>query len=591
MYKIICHCRARICKQAARGRFDDCDIDYMFFYDIINYIKLYAEYAHYGANMKRNSMCPFCFIKQLFMPKKPTSVKPAFDDYDSGVALTPPMGWSSWNTFKNRINEKLIIDTAKAMKDNGLLDAGYKYINLDDCWQSSMRDSNGELVGDYETFPNGIPYLVNEINKLGFKLGAYTSNGTLTCEDLPASLGRENFDAYTLAKWGIEYFKYDFCHNIQISQYAPLVYSISISQFDGHPIEYSVHNATLSGLARFMRDTSLPSGSYVSGLDRNLGAICFNNIEADEDGEYVLTVNIKKRGRFEKYLIAKVNDADEYEIEFPPQKKFNVTARFQTVVRLKAGKNSIKLFNPITSKCDSEMYQYRRMGYALKNAAERVANESGTKIKPIVFSICEWGWGKPYNWGAKAGNLWRTTPDIRPWWYWIKMIYEHNVKLYKYASVGHWNDPDMLEVGNGNLSYNQNVSHFSVWCMMNAPLILGNDLRKLNEQVKQIITNKALIAINQDSLGKQAKRVKRGTVDVLAKPLKDGSVAICFFNKSAHGASASFDINKLADDKYVCLVKKQQYTACEQWSGETVETSGKLSVKLEKHQSKVFIIK
>ena len=541
--------------------------------------------------MKRNNMCPFCYIKSLFKKKKPTSVNPELDDYDNGVALTPPMGWSSWNTFKNRINEKLILDTAKAMKDNGLIEAGYKYLNLDDCWQSSLRDENGELVGDYETFPNGIASIAKQVNAMGLKLGAYTSNGTLTCEDLPASLGREQFDAYTLAKWGVEYFKYDYCHHIPISRYAPLVYSISISQFDFHPIEYSVHNAVLSGLARFMTDTRLPSGSYVSGLDANQGRITYNNIEVDEDGKYVLTINIKKKGAYEKYLIAKVNDGEEYEILFPPQKHFNLTARFQVIVDLKAGKNKVELFNPITSKADSEMYQYRRMGKALKVATARVAKERNQEEKPIVFSICEWGWGKPYNWGAKAGNLWRTTPDINPWWFWIKIIYEHTVKLYKYASKGHYNDPDMLEVGNGKLTYNQNVSHFSLWCMMNAPLILGNDLRNMSEQVKSIVTNRNMIAINQDPLAKQAKRVKKGVVDVLAKPLADGSVAVCFFNKSSHGAKAKFDLNSLADDKYVALQKQTEYTAKEQWSGEKLTTNGTISVSLEKCQSKVYIVK
>ncbi len=541
--------------------------------------------------MKRNNMCPFCYIKSLFQKKRPSSVNPELDDYDNGVALTPPMGWSSWNTFKNRINEKLILDTAKAMKDNGLVEAGYKYINLDDCWQSSLRDENGELVGDYETFPNGIASIAKQVNAMGLKLGAYTSNGTLTCEDLPASLGREQFDAYTLAKWGVEYFKYDYCHHIPISRYAPLVYSISISQFDFHPIEYSVHNAVLSGLARFMTDTRLPSGSYVSGLDANQGRITYNNIEIDEDGKYVLTINIKKKGAYEKYLIAKVNDGEEYEILFPPQKHFNLTARFQVIVNLKAGKNKIELFNPITSNADSEMYQYRRMGKALKVATARVAKERNQEEKPIVFSICEWGWGKPYNWGAKAGNLWRTTPDINPWWFWIKIIYEHTVKLYKYASKGHYNDPDMLEVGNGKLTYNQNVSHFSLWCMMNAPLILGNDLRNMSEQVKSIVTNRNMIAINQDPLAKQAKRVKKGVVDVLAKPLADGSVAVCFFNKSSHGAKAKFDLNTLADDKYVALQKQTEYTAKEQWSGEKLTTSGTISVSLEKCQSKVYIVK
>ena len=541
--------------------------------------------------MKRNNMCPFCYIKSLFQKKKPTSVNPELDDYDNGVALTPPMGWSSWNTFRNRINEKLILDTAKAMKDNGLIEAGYKYINLDDCWQSSLRDENGELVGDYETFPSGIANLAKQVNAMGLKLGAYTSNGTLTCEDLPASLGREQYDAYTLAKWGVEYFKYDYCHHIPISRYAPLVYSISVSQFDSHPMEYSVHNAVLSGLARFMTDTKLPSGSYVSGLDANQGRITYNNVEVDEDGKYVLTINIKKKGSYEKYLIAKVNDGEEYEILFPPQKHYNLTARFQVIVNLNAGKNKIELFNPVTSNADSEMYQYRRMGKALKDATARVAKERKQAEKPIVFSICEWGWGKPYNWGAKAGNLWRTTPDIRPWWIWIKLIYEHTVKLYKYASKGHYNDPDMLEVGNGKLTYNQNVSHFSLWCMMNAPLILGNDLRNMSEQVKSIVTNKNIIAINQDPLAKQAKRVKKGVVDVLAKPLADGSVAVCFFNKSSHSAKAKFDLNSLADDKYVALQKQSEYTAKEQWSGEKLTTNGTISVSLEKCQSKVYIVK
>ncbi len=541
--------------------------------------------------MKRNNMCPFCYIRSLFIKKKPTSVQPSLPDYSNGVALIPPMGWSSWNTFRNRINEKLILETAQAMKDNGLIEAGYKYINLDDCWQSSLRDENGELTGDYETFPNGIESLAKKVNAMGLKLGAYTSNGTLTCEDLPASLGRERYDAYTLAKWGIEYFKYDYCHHIPISKYAPLVYSISVSQFDGHPIEYSVHNAVLSGLARYMTDTKLPSGSYVSGLDANLGKITYNNIEVDEDGEYVLTINIKKHGSYEKYLIAKINDDKEYEILFPPQKRFNVTARFQVLVTLKAGKNKIELFNPVTNNADSEMYQYIRMGKALKDATERVAKERKQKEKPIVFSICEWGWGKPYNWGAKAGNLWRTTPDIRPWWWWIKLIYEHTVKLYKYSSKGHYNDPDMLEVGNGKLTYNQNVSHFSLWCMMNAPLILGNDLRNMSDAVKSIVTNKNLIAINQDSLAKQAKRVRKGTVDVLAKPLADGSTAVCFFNKSSHAKSCKFDLNTLVKDEYVAMKKKDEYSVQEQWSNQSSVTSGTLSAVLEKHQTKVFVIK
>lgn len=541
--------------------------------------------------MKRNKTCPFCYIRRLFTGNPCASVKPKLSDYDNGAKTTPPMGWSSWNTFRNRIDENMILETARAMKDNGLIDAGYIHLNLDDNWHSSMRDANGDLQGDLQTFPHGIKRLAEEVNAMGLKLGAYTSNGTLTCEDLPASLGRERADAYTLARWGIEYFKYDFCHNIPISQYAPLIYSIAVSKFDGNVTEYSVHNAVLGGLARFMTDKALPTGGYVSGLDRHYGDITYRNIQADEDGEYVLSVNVKKYGRYEKYLRVQVNDGEEYEIDFPPQKTPNLTGRFQTVVRLKAGKNKIKLYNPVTCKADSEMYQYLRMGNALKSAAARVAEENGTEIKPITFSICEWGWGKPYNWGAKAGNLWRTTPDIRPWWWWIKLIYNHTVKLYKYSSAGHFNDPDMLEVGNGKLTYDQNVSHFSLWCMMNSPLILGNDLRSMSEGVKRIITNKNLIAINQDALAKQAKRVKRGAIDVLAKPLADGGTAICFFNKTSHSAGISYNLNKLCSDDYVSLKAASSYALCDQWTGETLNTNGKLKLKLKKYQCKVYIIK
>ena len=133
------------------------------------------------------------------------------------------------------------------------------------------------------------------------------------------------------------------------------------------------------------------------------------------------------------------------------------------------------------------MLQYQNMGKQLQYATKKVAEDTNSKEKPIVFSICEWGWNRPYKWGGTAGNLWRTTPDIRPEWLWmINYMYRHNVKLDKYASVGHWNDPDMLEVGNGKLTYDENVAHFSLWCMMASPLILGNDLRSITPEVLSI---------------------------------------------------------------------------------------------------------
>ena len=264
------------------------------------------------------------------------------------------------------------------------------------------------------------------------------------------------------------------------------------------------------------------------------------------------------------------------------------TARFQTPVTLKAGDNKIRLFNPIGNRADSAMLQYQNMGKQLRLATQKVSRDTNSPEKPIVFSICEWGWNKPYVWGGPAGNLWRTTPDIRPSWPWmINWMYRHNVKLDKYASIGHWNDPDMLEVGNGNLTLDENRSHFSLWCMMASPLILGNDLRTISKEVLEIVTNKNLIAINQDPLGIQCRRIKKGGVDTLIKPLADGSFALCFFNKFGGPKTASCSLRALEN---YGLQFSEEYTVRDLWSGEVQSVKDKLITRVNKHGVKVYKI-
>ncbi len=539
--------------------------------------------------MKRNGMCPICFLKNALFGAKTVAPVPEVKEYEGVERRTPLMGWSSWNTFRGNINEDLIYDTAKAMADSGLKDAGYTYVNIDDCWHSNNRDENGDLQGDYIAFASGIPALTKKVNDLGLKLGIYSSNGTLTCEDLPASLGNERRDAYTIAKWGIEYFKYDFCHNIPLPQYAPLVYGITVAPYGTKDsVFYNCSNGILGGLARFMKDKHIEGGKYVSGLDGGKGYLLFNNVFVEKEGDYAITVNIRKKGQYEKYLIAEVNGTP-HEIEFPSQKHYNYTARFQVVAHLNAGVNTVKLYNPVSCKIDSAILLYRRMAKALVDGANRVAEENDTDKKPILFSICEWGFRKPWLWGKTAGNMWRTTPDIRPWWWWIKLIYARNVNLYKYASPGHYNDPDMLEVGNGKLTYNQNLSHFTLWCFMNAPLVLGNDLRTMPESVKDIVTNKGLIAINQDSKCKQAKRVKKGLVDVLAKPVENGT-AICFFNKTTLKKRVSFSLETLVGDTYV-NAKFGENITLENLVGKAEIKGKKVSAKVPKDGVIAFIVK
>lgn len=538
--------------------------------------------------MKRNGMCPICFVKRFFnVPSKVSEVYPA-DFYCNGAALTPPMGWSSWNTFRNRIDENLIYDTAVAMKEKGLVDAGYHFVNIDDNWVDNARDDEGRIQADKLTFPNGIPALVEKVNAMGISLGVYSSNGTATCEDLTASLYHEWTDAYTFAKWGVEYFKYDFCHNIPLSEYAPLVYAVTISK-NGIGRTYDCKEAELSGLARYMKKKGF-DGKYVSGLDRREGAMTFDKIEVEEDGVYNVTVHIVKHGQYEKCLMLEANGSEREVLIFPSQKRFNMTAKFTVSMRLKKGKNTLKLFNPIGTRADSAMLQYVNMGRQLKKATEKVARDAGKPEKPITFSICEWGFNQPYKWGRYAGNLWRTTPDIRPIWPWIKILYNHTVKLYKYAGVGGWNDPDMLEVGNGKLTFEQNRSHFALWCMMCAPLILGNDLRNISDDVLKIVKNPDLIAINQDALGVPAKRVVKGTVDVLVKPLADGSVAVCAFNK---GGKKKYNLNlkKVLSDEYARCKKTDNFVATNLWDKSETTTNGVISVSVNKHDSAVFIVR
>ena len=538
--------------------------------------------------MKRNGMCPICFVKRFFnVPSKVSEVYPA-DFYCNGAALTPPMGWSSWNTFRNRIDENLIYDTAVAMKEKGLVDAGYHFVNIDDNWVDNARDDEGRIQADKLTFPNGIPALVEKVNAMGISLGVYSSNGTATCEDLTASLYHEWTDAYTFAKWGVEYFKYDFCHNIPLSEYAPLVYAVTISK-NGIGRTYDCKEAELSGLARYMKKKGF-DGKYVSGLDRREGAMTFDKIEVEEDGVYNVTVHIVKHGQYEKCLMLEANGIEREVLFFPSQKRFNMTAKFTVSMRLKKGKNTLKLFNPIGTRADSAMLQYVNMGRQLKKATEKVARDAGKPEKPITFSICEWGFNQPYKWGRYAGNLWRTTPDIRPIWPWIKILYNHTVKLYKYAGVGGWNDPDMLEVGNGKLTFEQNRSHFALWCMMCAPLILGNDLRNISDDVLKIVKNPDLIAINQDALGVPAKRVIKGTVDVLVKPLADGSVAVCAFNK---GGKKKYNLNlkKVLSDEYARCKKTENFVATNLWDKSETTTNGVISVSVNKHDSAVFIVR
>ena len=546
--------------------------------------------------LKNKDICPKCEFKKLLAK---TQIHYTKDEmYNNGAALTPPMGWSSWNIFRHNINENVILDIAKAVKESGLADAGYVYINLDDCWQSSMRDENGRLQGDFSTFPHGIKWLVEQINELGLKVGIYSSNGTLTCEDLPASLYNEQIDAETFAEWGIEYFKYDYCHHVLIPTDAPYIDSISIV---GKGIEnelvFKAKDATLKGDAKVVNEEDCKT--YVKGLCSGLGTIEFNNIEVSEDGEYIFTLIMRKNTCKGQFCVVTVNGTDKYDFLIAEQKAFSREGRRQIKINLKAGINTISITNPVASPMDSAAMQYEKMGKELVKATKKYAEENNCDEKKILYSICEWGWNKPWKWGGRAGNIWRTTGDIQPNWASVMGIYEFNVRLDKYAGPGAFNDPDMLEVGNGKLTYEENKSHFTLWSMMAAPLILGNDIRTFikedgtvdkDNKVLQILTNKDVIKVNQDKLGIQCKRIKSGLKDILVKPLENNEVAVCFFNKTNSNALMTCNVADIHNVVEVTLPNADSYTCKELWYKTEEIVTDKISATVAPHGVKIFKI-
>ena len=213
-------------------------------------------------------------------------------------------------------------------------------------------------------------------------------------------------------------------------------------------------------------------------------------------------------------------------------------------------------------------------------AYDKMAKALKATGRPIVFSLCQYGWDAVWEWApALGGNLWRTTGDVQPNWGSIYNIISQQAGLAKYAGPGHWNDPDMLEVGNGNLTLAENRAHFSMWAMLAAPLLAGNDLPNMKPEIKAILTNRDVIAIDQDKLGQQGSRVySDGEVDVWCRHLTGGAMAVAVLDAgSDRYASHPFhlDLGKLG------LHGPQ--TGRDLWTGKTVELTDNMPIEMGSH--------
>lgn len=350
-----------------------------------------------------------------------------------GLAMTPPMGWNSWNKFACDVNETKIKEVADALVTSGMKDAGYVYVVIDDCWQIG-RDSVGNIIPDPIRFPSGIKALAQYIHSKGLKFGIYSCAGTQTCQQRPGSRGYEFQDARTYASWDVDYLKYDWCYTG--SQDAVSSYTI-------------------------MRDA------------------------------------IYKAGR------------------------------------------------------------------------------------PMLFSICEWGYSKPWLWAKNVGHLWRTTDDIVDCWDCVDsrnnagftVLLDRVANLSEYSGPDHWNDPDMLEVGNTKLTLTESRAHFSLWSMLAAPLMAGNDIRSMSKEVADILTNREVIAVDQDSLGKSAVKVQDdGNFEVWVKTLSKGNYAVCFFNRGPAPMTINYDLKAMLKKQYDT---EKVYIIKDLWKHKDVGTTSK----------------
>ncbi|TQJ92200.1 ricin-type beta-trefoil lectin domain protein [Streptomyces sp. SLBN-31] len=203
--------------------------------------------------------------------------------------------------------------------------------------------------------------------------------------------------------------------------------------------------------------------------------------------------------------------------------------------------------------------------------------------RPILYSLCNWGQENVWTWGASVGNSWRTTGDISPTYSSMLSIFHSNVGLASYAGPGHWNDPDMLEIGNGSMTATENRSEFSLWAEMAAPLIAGTNIPQASASTLSVLTNSRVIAVDQDPLGKQGTLVSSsGGLDVLAKPLANGDVSVALFNET--GSTATITTTAAAIGK----TGATSYTLTDLWSGATSTTSGTISASVPAHGTVMY---
>lgn len=572
----------------------------------------------------------------LESPDKIENKEYRYDSFENGKVLLnkkknhlPAMGWNSWNAFGSGNTQALTKIMADKIVELGLKDLGYKYVILDDgCYKAQRID--GKLSNEEVKFPDGFKALSDYVHSKGLKLGMYNDIGTNLCAGAAVgTCGHEKTDAQSYVDWGVDFLKIDNCYylwdNATFSNpenarfvFAPNIKSIKVC---GNQVEIAldaVKDGCVTGEIGKKTDT------YVTNLGTYDGTNTGTSPVGPRSSELLFNVKVEKSGNYDvfvNYATGKENGTGQWlqlavekngETEFfyddllqETESKESFVMSQAIEVKLSAGENIIRIMNH--RRQENTLCSYAAMLEGLNLAAES---------HDIILSLCEWGKTQPQNWGYKVGDSWRILNDITfrvgsdgdagyGAWYdpgtpSVTSQYNKAVVMDEFAGLDKgWNDPDMLMIGMKGLSPVMYKTHFTMWCMMNSPLMLGLDLRRVEkgDEIYNIIANKDLIDLNQDKLGIQAKRIWTSytctqpdkeyiqdinRVDVLAKPLDDGSVAVSVFNLSETQMSGPVSVDlelikeKLGSKLSDIFVKTAKYTVKDLWSKKESTSDGKI---------------
>ncbi len=571
-----------------------------------------------------------------------------FDSFGNGSFLynkkknhLPAMGWNSWNAFGSGNTEELTKFMADKIIELGLDKLGYSFVILDDgCYKTDRID--GRLSNEEVKFPGGFKALSDYIHEKGLKFGMYNDIGTNLCAGAAVgTCGHEEEDARSYIEWGVDFLKVDNCYypfdnatfsNPQNAAYsfAPDIRAIRICRIvDGAIVGDSVClNATTDG--RITGERAFVEDDHVTGLgtfdgtgpesspigDRSSELIF--DFCAEDEGEYSIEVEYRigmREGRgawLQLYADSEMLYDDFLEDGFRPDESFDPNAskddksdeddKYEFTfsrpisVHLVKGMNHIRIANH--RRQENTLNSYARLLKELNN------------IKPdhdIIYSACEWGKTHPQNWAYKVCDSWRILNDITfrvgsdgdpghgAWVedYTTSVTTQYNKAVIMDEFSGPdkgYNDPDMLMIGMDGLDETQCRTHMTMWCMMNSPLMLGMDLRRVGKGdfIYNIIANKDAISLNQDPLGIQAKRIFStlaenepdkeyirdiDRVDILVKPLADDRFAVSFINVSEKDKAENFritidDIVKAMGDK---IKMSSDFMIRDIWTGEQFE--------------------